>query len=175
MRRIFFNITLMLSFNGCATTTLYRDEFVSTNKSHVLITGIQNVLVSDGKYFLINNDKAYALDCSNEDYLLANRLTIYLDINSNLPNVYQLNYDDKYLYFGRLTLSKYPDLFSYDTIYSEVVSIKFDKIKPKSIYFKLAMTPFAIAFDAALCGGFSTGSIASDPAAVVSILNAVSK
>ena len=87
----------------------------------------------------------------------------------------RFTYDDKYLYFGRLTLSKCPDLFSYDTIYSEVVSTKFDKIKPKSIYFKLAMTPFAIAFDAALCGGFSTGSIASDPAAVVSILNAVSK
>ena len=102
-------------------------------------------------------------------------MIIYLSGESGFPTSYQLNHKDELVARGTLAVGDMPLIYSLDSIAAEVVSNKFIQVAPKSIYFKYAMTPFAIAFDAAAGGGLISAMAMSDPRIAIPIIQAVSK
>ncbi len=160
---------------GCATRELYSDNKSMENHSRVLIRGTQTLVVSNGRYFLEYQTHAYSLHCSKEEFSYSDKLIIYLSGESGFPTSYQLNHKDELVARGTLAVGDMPLIYSIDSIAAEVVSNKFVQVAPKSIYFKYAMTPFAIAFDAAAGGGLISAMAMSDPRIAIPIIQAVSK
>ncbi len=160
---------------GCATRELYSDNKSMENHSRVLIRGSQALVVSNGKYFLEYHTQAYSLQCSKEELSYSDKLIIYLSSETGFPSSYQLNHGDQFVFRGTLAAGDMPGIYSWDSIDAEVVSNKFVKVAPKSIYFKYAMTPFAIAFDAAAGGGLISWMAMSDPRIAIPVIQAVAK
>ena len=169
-------LALVCGQSGCATQYLYDDQRASSRvQMHVLVAGQQTVLVSRNVCYLTYGGQAYALTCSYADFQRADGLLIWLDQVGAAPTRYQLNAGDRYVESGAITTAVTPLLYSWDSIPAQVVSVHVEGIKPKSIYFKLAMTPFAIAMDASLLGGVMMGSAAANPLTVAGAIQSASR